>query len=246
MGLDIYLEYDRDVFSRRYYKQNAIKEIFTNKPTVINYPEKYDIMENEQSQLYPDHLCSQNYLRSSYNNSGYNSLANIYNCMSLYDIFEPILEDNCCTDCSKEKLQQCLENAKRNEEIWNSLNDKMFDIYPVYDRYLSGPNTVVLTRKTALEKFNSMYQDKVPDAYGISTFDKDRLIEMYDEPIEIFGVISNVVPEYAVGRPNIDCYKEHHVVFKRDITWYKQMAHIIVEFVEKALDLDYPYIVFWG
>ena len=253
MGLDIYLGYDNSSFGRKHYKRNVLKDYYDKNVFIV--PDRYDILQEEPSDSYPDHLCNKMYLRSSYNSAGYNSLARLYNCMSLYDIFEPIFIDDWNTECTKEALLQCLDNAKRNEQMWLSLDDKMFDIFPIQtytERHKSQeePSSIILTRKTGLDAFNKLYNKKDPyvkNPYNISTYSKDGLVELYSNPIEIYGIINNVVPEFAVGRPNAAfTFGEQCVVYARDISWYKQMACIIVEFIETALQIDYPSIFFWG
>lgn len=246
MGLDIYLGYDNSSFGRKHYKRNVLKDYYDKNVFIV--PDRYDILQEEPSDSYPDHLCNKMYLRSSYNSAGYNSLARLYNCMSLYDIFEPIFVDDWNTECTKEALLQCLDNAKRNEKMWLDLDDKLFDVFPIQS-YTIEPSSIVLTRKTGLDEFNKLYNKKNPyvnDPYGISTYSDNRLVELFSEPVEIYGIINNVVPNFAIDRPNARQFGELCAVYARDISWYKQMARIIVEFIETALQIDYPSIFFWG
>ena len=132
MGLDIYLDHDRSCFGKQYFKKNAVNFQSDTKATI--YPITY--IEEEPSEFYPEHLCNRCYLRSSYNDTGYNRVADNMGCINLYDIFEPIMiNDTFETDCSKENLLKCLEKAQINKQIWDSLEDNEFDILPIYRKF---------------------------------------------------------------------------------------------------------------
>lgn len=237
MGLDVYLQGSRSVFAHKYRSKEALhfnnhhKEDSYN--DVIYYkepPEYYD----QQSEIHPDHLCTPYYLRSSYNEEGYDSKCELYEgTMDLYQIFDPIFMPSppftIITDCSKEKLQCCLQNAIKNREAWYKMDDMQWNIRSFWFQ----ASKVFLTKAQAIE----MYKDK-------------NL-----QPLEVYAVIDNVVPNFL--EPMIDKNDEEsqkHLtrfaqpgfLIKESIEWYKQMSDIIVEFIQRALELEDPEIIFWG
>lgn len=249
MGLDIFLDTDKSCFGKQHFKRNVITFQADTKATI--YPITY--IEEIPSAFYPNHLCNQCYLRSSYNDAGYDHVADNMGCINLYDIFEPIFVNNSYeTDCSKENLLKCLEKAQLNKQLWDSLDDKTFDILPLYrkldERIFKQPKKVYLTKSEAIKEFNRLYKSRSDDDIRFSFYNDNHTIEVFNEdsPIEIYGVIHNVIPEFVKYYGNKKNFSELGVVYKKDIVWYKQMSQIIIEFIEKALELDNPNIIFWG
>lgn len=224
MGLDVFSYQDPSPIGHRFYKNCAIRFDDINK-NGISFQE---CNESITSSLYPDHLCTPQYLRSSYNAGGYNNICTLYRAMDLYDIFDPIFIDDVSTDCSKDKLELCLENAKRNQEIWHSLDIDQYSIYQLPSFEKQNINCL-LTNKDIIEKINNS-----KDLYNNG-------IVKFDQPIEVYGYINNYCPYESLS-----IFSSPALIIKESIEFYIQMSDIIVEFIEYALKMEDPYIVFWG
>lgn len=241
MGLDIYSYQDPSPLGHRFYQEKRQSIRFDNlNRNAISFIQSNNV-EPLKSTLYPDHLCTPDYLRSSYNDAGYNNVCRLYGLMDLYEIFDPILINNDCdTDCSKDKLERCLINAKKNQELWHKLDKMQFSLLECNGR-LRNENAI-LTTKSAIEKIKSKYKD---GSYNNDLYLEG--IETFPKPLEVYGFIPKCSPYFGEGLEDLSAQFSHsYLIYKSNIEWYIQMSDIIVEFIEHALSIEDPYILFWG
>lgn len=238
MGLDIWLKENTDCFRKSLYKKECIKQLVSLSALLDLDKLRADREWENVEGKYPDHLCTPTYLRSSYNSTGYNRIAKHLGLMDLYDIFDPIFVNipgthEFYTDCSKEKLNLCLDNALNNLFNWLQLNNQVMDYY--IDNIPNDDK--IYSEKEIIDSIKSQLNTDKEFLEGI--IGRYASPDMLKEPT-IYCVIPNV--ELWEGSN----FKGNMVVFKNDIVWYKQMAEIIVEFIENALTMEEPNIVFWG
>ena len=240
MGLDIYSgDYTNDPtvpFKKSKYTTSPIYFGETRSP--IKFIEN---ISEINSDLYPDHMCNKNYLRSSYNENGYDRVASRLNCIDLYSIFDPVfvnIDQDERIILSQENLILCKANAIRNKNLWLALDDKEFDYFLVYDifdkNYKSEIEAFELFKKIESERSDKIFMDfENRDGY----FSLDGF--------EIYGILKNVVPDIFSHIKSED-KAGTMIVYKRDIVYYKQMSEIIIEFIDFLLQSKDPYIYFSG
>ena len=225
MGLDVYLH------------DNAVKyEDIEEYEDGSSWSEtRYRETQDSKSFPHPDHICTRRYLRSSYNGGGFNSVAGNLISKDLYWIFEPCME----TDADyilRPTRDQLLEAQKRAEIVRTELmavepvnvaafSNNTFKSWPEVDA--EAALGIYRDRKEKRESGKGSVFDDFSDADGSFYF---------DAPVKARAFI----PGVEFGR------KCMWVVYETDLTFYLEMADIIVEFVEEALQMDEPYIRWSG
>ena len=86
MGLDIW-SYDKDrTYCLSKYHYQRLKEKEEHEGLINPIYNKEDILYEKSKTIYPENINTTQYLRSSYNDYGYNRMANIYQCVSMHEI----------------------------------------------------------------------------------------------------------------------------------------------------------------
>lgn len=183
--------------------------------------------EEVPSEKYSDHTCNKAYLRSSYNDSGFNSVVNNLIGKDLYYIFNPIeSDDSWIAPYSKDHLSMALSRA---EEVYNELKEA-----PQIRVITESPTSLFSEHKnvTALDAVSIFKKESSRDNTGHSYSNGNGLF-MMGSPIEVLAIVPGVG---AFNLPSL------HIIYKCDLTYYIKMAEIVKEFIENALSLDDPRI----
>ena len=179
---------------------------------------------NIDSDKYPKHTCGKGYLRSSYNSGGFNNVVSNLIGKDLYYIFEP--DSGYEIELSKQKLEDCLKRAK--EVLYELENtEKSYKVCTVSHNIFSGISKV--SESEAIQIMNKQLNNENLGSYSCADghfFQK--------EPLAVVGAIPGID---ALGSPCV------HLVYESDITWYKQMAEIVIEMIEFAMTLENPKLI---
>lgn len=232
MGLDIW-SYDQDKvsnFSKYNYLKNKYDIFITNKDSL------------QGRYIYPNNINTTQYLRSSYNGSGYDSIARVYGCMSLLQILEPIC---ICLDknipITKETIYQSLGIAKCNLEKWITikvLSDDELIFRPEVLEYFNTykDDTVVNVADIIFNNYiiyNSFTVDLINKSINNMKKNKYRkYIDKYNRNNSLKGIIK--LNNNIIG------------LYKDDLNYYLETAEIIVKFVEELLQMEEPILNYWG
>ena len=235
MGLDIWsYDYDR---TADFSKYNYIKSQFD---IFIDTIEKTKVIE-----LYTEHICNSQYLRSSYNGYGYDTFARIYNCIELLDILHPMIYDknkNINNIISKEAIYQSLGIAKENLAKWKLIellnNENQIYRYDVikYNGDSTFNNIFYTIATNQFIRYNNFTCELIDKSISnLSKRKYKKYLKQYNNYIqdtEVKGIVEvdgNIL-----------------VLFKDDISWYRKTAEIVVDFIETLLMMEEPIVEYWG
>jgi len=187
----------------------------------------------EPSSKYPKHMFQKGYLRSSYNDYGYNSVLRALTSKDLYYIFGDCVQDLLHGDSqmgsvSKRALRDALGRAK---EVLEELRTAP----PFIVKRFPGPWP---------DRFE--YTDDIVDA----VVEEDaQIAQMMSKGLdgEEGGALYSRRGVFFYGPlPKVKAivpFKEGFaVVCQESIDWYIQATEIVIEFIEKALSLEDPAI----
>lgn len=245
MGLDVYL-YDKASHEQTERHEREWEELWERKDrgeiTEAEYDQlrktitQYASHAGAPSETNPGHLFNRRYLRSSYNEGGFNRVAENVAGHDLYWIFEPLgVEfdgwDGLVTRAHEQSLEQCRDRARQvADEIrgWDRLKvtelrgpmlggaDHMWPKHPTKDQVLTWAREE-LARKSALDGSYSTAKGTV-----------------FPEGFEILAVTQGA-PEFGFTSEPVT-----YAVFRVDdeaLAHYVQAALITAEFCDEALDL---------
>lgn len=214
----------------------------------VTYP---DVDGDLKSEKYPEHMCNRSYLRSSYNEGGFNSVVGKLIGKELYYIFGMAFDgasqmpgyveydeetgEGGWWVPTPEQLQGCRERALEVvAELGAILRPlRCFDqpIYPFNDNIkpLSATEAIQYVYDQITKQQESY--DKLTDEQKASgmwggAFSNGQGHFFLDEPIKI---VATVQGQNVLGAPCV------HVVYEDDITYYIQTAEIVVEMIDTML-----------
>lgn len=192
----------------------------------------------EKSDKYPEHYCNKGYLRSSYNSSGFNSVANQLIGKDMYYIFQPLEpsytgneeedEDAFYVPYPKKHLKEALERAKevikemKEAPPYRAMTVSAKNIFQQEDNVTTSSEALKIFQKELERNSQGGYQNR--EGYFFQ-----------GDPIEIVAAI-----------PGIDTFNQPsvHLIYKSEdgMKYYIEQAEIIREFIEKAISLEDPRI----
>ena len=196
------------------------------------------------SKKYPKHYFKIGYFRSSYNESGFNSVMGNFIGKDLYDIFK--IKDN------EYNFSPNWKEAKiRAKEMLKELKDKIkkdgsYRILQCRHNEFIGDsiNSPIDNEKKALEKFLKIKREHKLNGFGSFS---NRSGEFFlDEPLEVSGIIQGV-SKRLLSNGEMPCV---YVVYEdKGFDFYVQALEIIIEtidYVLKQKDTDKYYLSWSG
>jgi len=196
------------------------------------------------SDQHPDHLCNKTYLRSSYNEAGFNHVARDLTGKELWWVFAPVLgSDN--EDGRGDLPEGAYEGTPVNVTNWLLARGRaciLLDMLKACDnlRICSWSPTNKF-KDPKMEEVSSgqamtIYREHVEShADGSHSYSNTKgLFLAPDDALTIHAIING---KDVLGEPCV------HIVYTADIEWYVQMAEVVIEFIDHALTLDAPGIV---
>lgn len=192
------------------------------------------------SERWPEHLCNRRYLRSSYNAGGFNQVVGNLIGVTLYEIFgyrfdgdgvegtvpyDEDTDEGGYWEPSKAHLEAALVRANAVRDQLNVAAPLAVEaLRPAWNLHEEGPKNANQAMAVALEKLNA---DASFDSFSCreGTF-------FTKEPMTVKAVVYGAT--------------EFYVVHETDLTFYRQMADVIVEFIEDALAMTCPRISWSG
>lgn len=196
----------------------------------------------EPSTRFPEHISGKTYLRSSYNDSGFDRVSERLYGVTLDDIFdaekngyfdEDNMDENGCVPMKN--LDIALEKAKNLAYKFDNEECPLFVITITNtDRYGVNDSAAIDRVKEAMRN-----REKNKVSFDCYSNNKGWFFLGNESLDNVRGIIPGVC---VLGRPAI------HIVYEPDqevFEFYQQMAHIVVEFIEFAMTLEEPK-VFWS
>lgn len=181
-----------------------------------------------KSELYPDHLCNKAYLRSSYNGAGFNSFIQELTGIGLYEIFEPGGEYE--IPLSPEKIETAKQTTtKLIEKIKAMPKERIVAVETI------SANLFADKPKIDSEQAIKIYLDEIDRNTGSRDYSNINGLFCFDG----FEIVAAVPGVDVFGNSGV------HLVYRKDVEWYMQMAEIILEFLDHAKTLENP-ILHWS
>jgi hypothetical protein len=189
--------------------------------------------DDNKSDLHPDHYWNKGYLRSSYNDGGFNSVVGNLLGRDLSWVFEPIIKgDDYRLVATKTGLRECRERAIQLrdqlalEEGFRVITANIFGPQPT----LKDDDAMRLFKAELIKKAS---EPESPFGGGYSNRDGSYYL---GHPIEVLAAIPG---RSALGSPAI------HLICKMDLTFYREASDILIEFIDRALACKRP-ILHWS
>ena len=183
------------------------------------------------SELYPDHLCKIGYLRSSYNDSGFNRVVeNLTGKPGFYYIFGCDYEEYASRPDWSAARTLALQLAA---ELENSPGYRTFTV----------PAEAIVRMAGADEHqaIQAVSQEMARQREGLTPESWYSNRNGYFFPREPLAVLAAVPGSSCRGEPVV------HLVYESDLSWYVQAAEIAVEMCEWVLAQPEPwrYVLHW-
>lgn len=182
------------------------------------------------SEKHPDHLFSKTYLRSSYNDGGFNRT--IYNNIgiTLEDIFEPCTRsevDVYALQPTEMELFMCRENANNAyKKFMNSDKVKAVSVSDLSDG------------ATTLEEAMELYRQEIKSGYnGFSSYSNQHGMFFIKDPAKVRAIIPG---QTMTGRMGV------HVLMDMETAFYEQAFEVLIEFIDHALTMTKPTLLWSG
>lgn len=210
----------------------------------ISYP---DPLMDEKSDKHPDHLCTKAYLRSSYNDGGFNSVVRRLLNKDWYWVFGiefggieaapgyvPYDEEtdmggewiptNFYLEGCRRRAEQLVEEMKAVERPLRCTDVTAYDNAPPK----TAEEAIALVSEKLAERKRLMAEDpKKHEMWGGSYSSADGLFSL-DNPMPVIALVNG---KNVLGMPCV------HVVYEAtDFNWYIQAAEITVELIETMID----------
>lgn len=188
----------------------------------------------EAEKLDDSHLFSNEYLRSSYNDSGFNRIAQAKTSKDLWTIFEP------CGDLesgevhpSKEQLQLA---RKRAVDVFEELKDAdtSYTMFEGFNTFRADDDYTIKDAHSALEAWHETmddHQDKA-NPFGMTAFSNAHGT-FYTEGFEIKALLPGFGPLDTKGV---------WVIYDIDLSFYIEAARRTIVFIDTALAMKSPKI----
>lgn len=172
------------------------------------------------SKKYPEHLFKIGYFRSSYNRSGFNSVAEIHGLPGLYQIFPQDNEEYEFTPDWK-SVKENIENVLRQ---WEEYLQKPSSKYrPVF---VTCRNAHASNEQEALKVFCERVDEKLSFrdfSCNVGRFHLDGM--------KIYGVIP--------GKSYLDSHGVY-LICEEDLVWFYQALEIVKETIDHVLESNNP------
>jgi len=195
-------------------------------------------MKDEPSENYPEHLCNKRYLRSSYNEAGFNFVARRLVGKDMYYIFQPgNTDDDGRIKYTHNELriarQRAIEVIERFRTLY--LKENLYGVTAVRHNIFKAQET---TEDKVLEIVYNEEKSKegIREKYNYSNI-KGHFFFCY--PLEVVAILPG---KDAMGECIWIVYKMDEEVFQH----YMQTAEIILEFIDNALTLPEPVQIVWS
>ena len=190
------------------------------------------------SATYPEHICKRNYLRSSYNGSGYNSVVGNLLGLDWYWVFAPAGagRDEYRLTPTKAQLRECRERAVQQVADLAAAAGIGVEFYasaparPHDGIIASDEDAIAAYRKQAAED-----AARTDTFMGHSNSNSVGYWFLADESLTVKAIIP------GKGFMGAGAY----VVFDIDPTFYRQAAELVVEFIDYALSQRRP-VISWS
>lgn len=234
MGLDIYLHDGEDISPS--YPENGTED---ERRAYFEASRAYYAKTDAKSERFPEHVSGPRYLRSSYNDGGFNSVVGNLIGKDLYWIFEyeegkeePYDEETETGGdwfITRDQLTAARERAvqARDELAAVKVPLAAFSVSPVVPSTLNDRAAI----KLVTEQLERPRDERSFRSYS------NRDGHFYLDGIEILGLIPG---RDVLGR---ECT---HVVHKLDVKYYLDTCEIIIEFIDTALAMERPRVVWSG
>lgn len=198
-----------------------------------------DAYIEDPSDKYPEHGWNKGYLRSSYNDGGYNRVVGNLISKDLYYVFAPVLDandDSYQLRPTKEQLKECLERAQetlKELKVARPLGILSVHKNPFVDIMKDKPDEI--TKEDVINLVNKEYEKHSNSQFGSYSNAKGDFF--LNEPLKVVALIP--------GREELFNRDAVFAVYETDLKYYLEASEVLIEFIEKALTLEVP-IIHWS
>lgn len=209
----------------------------------VSYP---DLAGEQKSDKYPEHMCNKSYLRSSYNEGGFNSVVGKLIGKDLYHIFgldwggiedapgyvpwNEETEEGGHWIPTPEHLVKCKERAEEVvaelAAIERPLATMHVTSYPEADP-LTAEQAIELTYKKLAERKAAIEKDGDKAKFWGGSYSSREGFFCLDDPLAIIAIVTG---KDVLGSPCV-----HVVHDNKGFDHYTQMAEIVVEMIDTML-----------
>lgn len=183
------------------------------------------------SDKYPAHLFTKTYIRSSYNKKGFNRIVNINTGNSLENMFEPcsrMNEDIYTLRPTQMELFMCRENV-------NNAYRKFKNTDIVYSTFVTNFREKDIRVEDAIDIYRK--EKKFSTDNGVHNFSYKNGEFYFKETPNIKAIIPG---KDALNREGV------YVLMDMETSFYEQGFEIILEFIDYALIMEKPTILWSG
>lgn len=198
-------------------------------------------VEEVKSDKHPDHLCNKTYLRSSYNDAGFNKVVRDLTGKDLWWVFEEVLggDDHNLPDTAYDgtpvNVKAWLTARSRAVELLNHLkecgNIRVCSHSPTN---IFKPEAKSVDSEKALEIYREHLDSHANRESPYSYSNGKGLFLCEGDELTVHALING---KDALGQPTV------HIIYSADISWYIEAAEVVVEFIDHALSMEEPGIV---
>lgn len=201
---------------------------------------------DELSEKHPEHICNKGYLRSSYNESGFNNFVGNLIGMDLYTVFEPLGEpdENGELHPISSRLLSCRLNALKLLNELKAADSVCVDSIPAappkgtQPKAQTGAKDAINFYREEVKKMRDSQKEAAEK--GLSP---DMRFGNYSNSVGYFFLATPEIVRGAIGGVDVLNRPCVHLICEADKTFYVEMAEILVEFIDRAMQCDMARIV---
>lgn len=239
MGLDVYLE-DQAKPEPHYPDHDALcKELGIPTHHKDQTEEAHKLLSDERgkrqdaidksfaSKLHPKHGSNRRYLRSSYNSGGFNHVVQNLTGKDLYYIFQP--PESYEWEPTAEELHLA---RKRAEEV----RDELANATDLRVATESAVNLFTGQSAVTEERVLDIVREELGREHSFGSYSNAQGAFFLKDPLPVIAMIPGVD---TFGKPAI------HAVWRpsdEDTAYYREMADIVIEFIDEALSMERPQV----
>lgn len=196
------------------------------------YDMSHKLYISEKSDIYEDCQFTKGHLISDFTKYGFNDVLNNISGIDLFDIFKDIitsLEPNIYYP-SKQELNKCLVKA---ENVY-------FQMSYEFQFYVDSIILDVSEKDGDIVNHESMIRNFIKMKYENNEDDKTSELKGYFDLGRVKRIFGIFPGKKEIYNEKLDCL---YIAYKCNLDDYIQALYVVIEFINKALELEDPAIV---
>lgn len=181
-----------------------------------------------KSALHPEHICTPDYLRSSYNGSGFNSVVgNACGGRDFAWVFEPVLTDDYPFAASKDGLAECRKRALTLQADFVATEPVGVEFYSAIP--LRPDLYDVRSDEDAIKAWRAEQSGNATSNFCNYSNAKGYF---YGDPLTVKAIL----PGKGFMGPGV------YIICEQNQTFYREAFDVLIEFIDNALSMEDPHI----